>query len=65
MMIPLTMLLRRENLGYKWGPGGYLLKPFFSSWTILKLYGKSLRELDDLVERWLGCTLGILVWSLG
>ena len=49
VMIPLTMLLRRENLGYKWGPGGHLLNHLLFM-DDLKLYGKSLRELDALVE---------------
>ena len=49
VMIPLTMLIRRENLGYKWGHGGYLLNHLLFM-DDLKLYGKSLRELDDLVE---------------
>ena len=39
VMIPLTVLLRREDLGYKWGPGGGKLINHLLFLDDLKLYG--------------------------
>ena len=47
-MIPLTMLLKREDLRYKWGPDGTLINHLLFM-DDSKLYGKSVRELDGLV----------------
>ena len=49
VMIPLTILLKREDLGYKWGPSGKLINHLLFMDDI-KLYGKSMRELESLVE---------------
>ena len=49
VMIPLTILLKREYLGYKWGPSGKLINHLLFMDDI-KLYGKSMRELESFVE---------------
>jgi len=49
VMIPLSMLLRRENLGYRFGPDRKLMNHLLFM-DDLKLYGKTERELDALVE---------------
>ena len=48
-MIILTMLLTRQDLLYEWGPGGTLMNHLMFM-DDLNLYGKSVRELDALVE---------------
>ena len=49
VMIPLTILLKRENMGYKWGPSCKLINHLLFMDDI-KLYGKLMRELESLVE---------------
>ena len=49
VMIPLTILLKREDLGYKWGPGQKLINHLLFM-DDLKLYGKSMMELESLIE---------------
>ena len=49
VMIPLTILLEREDLGYKCGPSAKLIIQLLFMDDI-KLYGKSMRELESLVE---------------
>ena len=46
-MIPLTMLLKRENLGYHFGPEKKLMNHLLFM-DDLKLYGKNKEELDAL-----------------
>ena len=48
-MMPLSMLLRRGKLGYAFGPGGKTINHLIFMDDI-KLYGKSEKELEALVE---------------
>jgi hypothetical protein len=49
IMMPLSMLLRREKLGYTFGSGGKTINHLVFMDDI-KLYGKSENELEALVE---------------
>ena len=49
IMIPLSILLRREKLGYAFGPGGKLINHLLFM-DDLKLYGKTEGELEALVD---------------
>ena len=49
IMMPLSMLLRREKLGYAFGSGGKTINHLVFMDDI-KLYGKSEKELEALVE---------------
>ena len=48
-MIPLSMLLRRENLGYAFGEGKVLVNHLLFM-DDLKMFGRNKRELDALIE---------------
>ena len=48
-MIPLSILLRRENKGYAFGSDGKLVNHLLFM-DDLKLYGKSESDLEDLIE---------------
>ena len=49
IMMPLSMLLRKEKLGYAFGSGGKTINHLVFMDDI-KLYGKSEKELEALVE---------------
>ena len=49
VMIPLSILLKREDMGYSFGHGGGLLNHLLFM-DDLKVYGKSEREMEALVE---------------
>ena len=48
-MIPLTILLKRENIGYKFGKEQKMMNHFLYM-DDLKLYGKSEQELESLID---------------
>ena len=56
-MIPLTILLKREDIGYKFGMMNHLLYM-----DDLKLYGRSEQELESSINVF-GFSLGISEWS--
>ena len=49
VMLPLSILLKREEIGYKLGPDGKLINHLLFM-DDLKLYGRSEEDLDKLVE---------------
>ena len=49
VMIPLSILLKREGLGYSFGPDGKVLNHLLFM-DDLKLFGKSEKEVNDLVD---------------
>lgn len=49
IMMPLSILLRREDLGYKLGPGGKFINHLLFM-DDLKLYGRTSEQLERLVD---------------